>query len=142
MPERKFSGISNIRERKGEHERLGHLGLAVGAGQAIAGGALGGLVRAGGQILRAPMIEELGNAVLDSAVLTGTIAGQLVSGAADWSGVTALCVLLFTLFHFPCATTLWTIRRESGSTRDMLRAAAIPTVIGLFLCWLVGLNGG
>ena len=52
---------------------------------AIAGGALGGLVRAGGQILRAPMIEELGNAVLDSAVLTGTIAGQLVSGAADWT---------------------------------------------------------
>lgn len=61
------------------------------------------------------------------------------SGAADWSTGTALCVLLFTIFHWPCATTLWTIRRESGSVRDMLWSAAIPTAIGLALCWLVAL---
>ena len=54
-------------------------------GAAIAGGALGGIVRAGGHALRVPVIEELGDAVLDSAVLTGSIAGQIVSGAADWT---------------------------------------------------------
>ena len=64
------------------------------------------------------------------------------SGAGDWSGVTALCVLLFTLFHYPCATTLWTIRRESGSVRDMLWSAALPTAIGLALCRLATLLGG
>lgn len=68
--------------------------------------------------------------------------GVPFSGAGDWSGVTALCVLLFTLFHYPCATTLWTIRRESGSVRDMLWSAALPTAIGLALCRLVTLLGG
>lgn len=91
-----------------------------------------------GFVLSLPAAEIFYPLVLDGYAAMGIP----FSGAADWSGVTALCVLLFTLFHFPCATTLWTIRRESGSTRDMLRAAAIPTVIGLFLCWLVGLNGG
>ena len=91
-----------------------------------------------GFVLSLPAAEIFYPLVLDGYAAVGIP----FSGAADWSGVTALCVLLFTLFPFPCATTLWTIRRESGSTRDMLRAAAIPTVIGLFLCWLVGLNGG
>ena len=54
-----------------------------------------------------------------------------------WTSVTALCVLLFTLLHWPCSTTLLTIRRETGSWRWTALAALVPTVIGLVLCAMV-----
>ena len=88
-----------------------------------------------GFVLALPAAEIFYPLVLDGYAACGIP----FSGAADWSTVTALCVLVFTLFHWPCATTLWTIRRESGSTRMTLWAAALPTAIGLTLCWLVSL---
>lgn len=91
-----------------------------------------------GFILSLPAAEIFYPLVLDGYATMGIP----FSGASDWGTATALCVLLFTMFHWPCTTTLWTIRRESGSVRDTLWAAAIPTAIGLFLCWLVGLRGG
>ena len=54
-----------------------------------------------------------------------------------WTGVTALCVLLFTLLHWPCSTTLLTIRREAGSWKWAGLAALIPTLGGLTACTLV-----
>lgn len=56
-----------------------------------------------------------------------------------WTTETALCVLLFFLFHFPCATTLKTIRHETGSVTKTLLAAALPTAVGLLLCLLTRL---
>ena len=53
-----------------------------------------------------------------------------------WTSVTALCVLLFTLLHWPCSTTLLTIRRETGSWKWTALAAALPTAMGLALCAL------
>ena len=54
--------------------------------------------------------------------------------ANGWGAQTAVCVLLFTLFHFPCATTLLTIKKETGSAGYTVLAAVIPTVIGYGLC--------
>ncbi len=54
-----------------------------------------------------------------------------------WSTVTALCVCVFMLFHYPCATSLWTIKRESGMTRYALLAAILPTLLGILLCFLI-----
>ena len=54
--------------------------------------------------------------------------------ANGWGAQTAVCVLLFTLFHFPCATTLLTIKKETGSVGYTVLAAVIPTVIGYGLC--------
>ena len=51
-----------------------------------------------------------------------------------WSGVTAACVLVFTVLHWPCSTTLLTIKKEAGSLRWTALAAALPTVFGLVLC--------
>ena len=59
--------------------------------------------------------------------------------AGGWSNVTVLCVMVFTLFHFPCATTLMTIRRETGSVKWTLVSALLPTVIGYGLCVAVNL---
>ncbi len=57
--------------------------------------------------------------------------------ANGWSLKTALCVATLMLFHFPCATTMLTIRRETGKTRWMLLSALLPMAIGLTLCALV-----
>ena len=56
-----------------------------------------------------------------------------------WTWTTALSVILFSLFHWPCSTTLLTIRKEAGGTKWMLLAMALPTAVGLLLLLL--LNG-
>ena len=50
---------------------------------------------------------------------------------------TAVCCLVFCVFHWPCSTTLLSIRRETGSLGWTLLAAAIPTAIGALLCMLI-----
>lgn len=54
-----------------------------------------------------------------------------------WTASTALCVMLFSLFHWPCSTTLLTIRRETGSVKWTALALLLPTVLGMALCALV-----
>ena len=51
-----------------------------------------------------------------------------------WNMLTAFNVMLFTVLHFPCTTTLLTIKKESGSWKWTLLAFAIPTVCGVVLC--------
>ncbi len=57
--------------------------------------------------------------------------------ANGWTWVTAVCVLTFSLFHWPCSTTLLTIKKETGSWRWTLVAALLPTLIGFFACFLI-----
>ncbi|MBO4562330.1 MAG: ferrous iron transporter B [Clostridia bacterium] len=54
-----------------------------------------------------------------------------------WSVRTALCVMLLMLFHSPCATTLLTVRRETGSPAWTAAAFLIPSAIGVLLCLAV-----
>lgn len=57
--------------------------------------------------------------------------------ANGWSVWTAVCVLIFLLFHFPCSTTLLTVKKESGQWRWAIVAALLPTILGAALCFLV-----
>jgi ferrous iron transport protein B len=59
--------------------------------------------------------------------------------ANGWTWLTALNVMLFSLMHFPCATTLWTIRKETGSWKWTGAAFAIPTLTGTLFCAAVTL---
>ena len=54
--------------------------------------------------------------------------------ANGWTWITAISVMLFSLMHWPCSTTLITIKKETGSMKWTLLAAAIPTVIGIAVC--------
>lgn len=56
--------------------------------------------------------------------------------ANGWTTLTALNVLIFTLLHWPCATTLLTIKKETGSIKWTILAAILPTVIGIGLCFI------
>lgn len=51
-----------------------------------------------------------------------------------WTLLTAINVMLFTCFHFPCATTLLTIKKETGSIKWTLLGFAIPTACGILSC--------
>ena len=56
-----------------------------------------------------------------------------------WTMLTALNVMLFTILHFPCATTLLTIKKETKSWKWTAVAFAIPTVCGIVLCMATNL---
>ncbi len=73
--------------------------------------------------------------VLAEAAALPNLRELLVS--QGWTPVTALCTLVFMLFHWPCATTLLTIRKETGSLRWTLLAAVLPAAVGLALCFLI-----
>ena len=56
-----------------------------------------------------------------------------------WTARRAVCMLLFTLFHWPCSTTLLTVRKETGSPLWTTLAFLVPTAVGAALCWVVHL---
>ena len=57
--------------------------------------------------------------------------------AQGWTWVTALNMMLFSLLHFPCGTTLLTIFKETGSYKWTAAAALITTFSALLTCFLV-----
>ena len=56
-----------------------------------------------------------------------------------WTMLTAMNVMLFTILHFPCATTLLTVKKETGSWKWTAISFAIPTICGIVLCMLTNL---
>ncbi len=62
-----------------------------------------------------------------------TALGQLL-GQQGWTWLTAVCTMLFSLFHWPCSTTCLTIYKETGSVKWTALAIAMPTALGLGLC--------
>ena len=95
-------------------------------------------------LLGLPANETVLPVLLMVYTAAGTL-GEIGEGAAfhvlllqhGWTGVTALCVLVFCILHWPCSTTLLTIRKETGRWRWVLLAALLPTVFGLALCALI-----
>lgn len=64
---------------------------------------------------------------------------QLHALLADngWTIKTALCMMTFTMFHFPCATTCMTIKKETGSLKWTALSFALPTITGILLCMII-----
>jgi len=54
-----------------------------------------------------------------------------------WTWVTALSTMIFSLFHFPCSTTILTIKKETGSWKWALLSFILPTLVGLIICFLL-----
>ena len=111
----------------------------------------GGLMGLDGIILLAFLLGFPANEIVVPCILmgylsTGTLTdyGSLTElhgllAANGWTTVTALCALLFTLFHFPCGTTCLTIWRETKSVKWTAIAIALPTVVGVGICIAVHL---
>lgn len=81
------------------------------------------------------LMGYLGTGVISDYGSTGALGNILA--ANGWSTVTAVCVLIFMLCHFPCATSLMTMKKETGSIKWTLLGAALPTAVGLILCFII-----
>lgn len=69
---------------------------------------------------------------LDSASATGDLLR-----AGGWTLLTAVNLMLFSLLHNPCSTTLYTIYRETGSVKWTVVSALLPLLLGFTVCFLV-----
>ena len=56
-----------------------------------------------------------------------------------WTVPTAISFMLFSILHWPCSTTLLTIKKETGSLIWTLLAFLIPTVCGIAVCAIFNL---
>lgn len=53
-----------------------------------------------------------------------------------WTILTAINVMIFTILHFPCATTLMTIKKETGKWKWVGLSFLIPTICGILVCFV------
>lgn len=105
---------------------------------------LGGIMGLSGPILLAFLLGLPANEiVLPILLMFYSQSGMLVEGGSQtgamlaangWTWMTAVCAILFSLNHFPCATTLLTIRKETGSRKWTAISFLLPTIIGICLC--------
>ncbi len=85
--------------------------------------------------------------VLPLALMCYTASGSLgtdmgisdILAANGWSTVTYINMMIMCIFHFPCSTTVLTIRKETGSIGYTLLSMALPTAIGIILCAAINL---
>ena len=54
-----------------------------------------------------------------------------------WTWLTAACTMLFSLMHWPCSTTLLSIKKETGSWRWTAVGFLLPTLSGIVICFLL-----
>ena len=69
---------------------------------------------------------------LDSASAVGDILR-----AGGWTALTGVNVMLFSLLHNPCSTTIFTIYKETGSAKWTAVATLLPLVLGIVVCFFV-----
>jgi len=61
--------------------------------------------------------------------------GLLVS--SGWTSRTALCFIIFSVLHYPCATTIWTIWHETRDFKWTLFSALMPLGLAIGACFVV-----
>jgi ferrous iron transport protein B len=62
--------------------------------------------------------------------------GELLQ-AAGWTTLTGVNLMLFSLLHNPCSTTLYTIYKETGSAKWTAVSAFLPLAMGFAVCFVV-----
>ena len=67
--------------------------------------------------------------------LQGAALGQLLTNNG-WTWVTAVSMLLFTVMHWPCATTMLTIKKETQSWKWTAISFLVPTISGIIICFI------
>ena len=79
---------------------------------------------------------EAGAGVIFELDSEGTIA-EILIGCGGWTLLTAVNLMLFSLIHNPCSTTIYTIYKETGSAKWTTVATLLPTILGLATTLLV-----
>ena len=109
----------------------------------------GRLLGLDGVILMAFILGFPANEIVIPIIIMAYTAGGSLTDISDlgtlstllrdngWGIQTAISVMLFSLMHWPCATTLMTIKKESGSLLWTGVAAVLPTLFGIISCMLL-----
>jgi ferrous iron transport protein B len=89
-----------------------------------------------------------------TVLLTGQAGGEYAAGVmfetgdegvrallvgSGWTALTGVCLMIFSLCHNPCSTTLYTIYKETRSFKWTAVSALMPTAIGVALCGFIAL---
>lgn len=105
------------------------------------------LIGMDGVILFAFIAGIPANEIVLPLIVTGYAASDSVIGYSNlsqlgdillsngWSVTTAICTVLFMLMHWPCATTLLTVKKETGSFKYAAAAFALPLTFGVIICF-------
>lgn len=111
---------------------------------------IGNLMGLDGVILAAFILGFSANETIVPIMIMGYLSGTVLTDTVSlaqikdvlilngWDMVTAINTIIFFLFHWPCATTLITIYKETKSLKWTFCSFLLPTVIGFLLC--VGIN--
>lgn len=83
------------------------------------------------------LMSYLGDSTLVNLEDTFSIGNILIQHG--WTFITAINVMIFCLLHFPCSTTLISIKKEAGSLKWCVLGFVIPTVCGIVLCMFTNL---
>ncbi len=86
--------------------------------------------------------------VLSTKAAVGAGAGVMFEADSDlataqllysggWTMLTGICLMLFSLLHNPCSTTIYTIYKETGSVKWAAISTFLPIVMGFIICFLV-----
>lgn len=109
----------------------------------------GKLIGMDGTILMAFILGFPANEIVFPIIIMGYLCGsslmELESSlqlhtlliSHGWTYVTAISVMLFSLMHFPCGTTCFTIKKETGSIKWTILSFLIPTITGIIICFAV-----
>ena len=80
------------------------------------------------------LMGYLGNKQLLDIENVSVIGNILVENG--WNLLTAINVMIFTLLHFPCGTTLLTIKKETKSLKWTIVSFLLPTLCGIIICFI------
>ncbi len=65
------------------------------------------------------------------------IAAAEILRAGGWTTLTGISLMIFSLLHNPCSTTIFTIYKETGSIKWTVLATLLPLVMGFVACFLL-----
>lgn len=83
------------------------------------------------------IMAYMGNGVLEDGFSLDFMKNLFIDNG--WTIKTAISMLIFTLCHWPCSTTVLTIKKETASTKWTLLSILLPTAFGVVLCMLFNL---
>lgn len=110
---------------------------------------LGHLIGLDGVILMAFILGFPANEIVIPIMIMGYMSLGYITDFSDlsalkdllvengWTLLTAICMLVFTLIHWPCLTTVFTIKKETNSTKWALLSIIIPALTGVILCFII-----
>lgn len=113
---------------------------------------LGHLMGLDGVILIAFILGFPANEIVIPIIIMAYMSGGTLTGYTSleelhtlfvnngWTWTTAVCMLIFTLMHWPCSTSVLTVHKETGSLKWTLLSVAVPTAAGFVLCTLFNLT--